>query len=99
MKRTANQQWRMSVAFAAPLNIVGAIVVDHDHRQRDLVEVANLMRRKKTACVIQRARPAECKLDGRSIDVCGFEPAGAFTRRVVLSSAPVPITKLVPTLP
>lgn len=99
MKRTEKQQWRHRVAFAAPYNFVGSIIVDHEHSQKEMVEVVDLMRRKKTPCVVQRVRSAECKLDGRMIDVRGFDPRGSFTRRVVLSSAPVSIVKLVPTLP
>jgi hypothetical protein len=99
MKRAAKQQWRERVEFVAPPNIVGAIAVNHNQRQRNPAETANLMRRKKTPCAVQCVRSAECKLDGRMIDVYRFDPLGAFTRRVVLSSAPVSIAKLVATLP
>jgi hypothetical protein len=99
MNRPEEQQWRNRVAFVAPPNIAGGVSVDDDHFQSDLVEVANLMRRKKRSCVVPRVLSAECKLDERMIDVRRFEAMGTFLRRVVPSSAPVSIAKLVPASP
>jgi hypothetical protein len=101
MKHAKKLRWRrrQRVASAAPPNVAPAIAVDFDHDQGDTDEVTNLMRRKKTPRVDQRVRPTECKFVGRTIDVHGLAPMGAFSRRVVLSSVPVSIANLVPTLP
>jgi hypothetical protein len=99
MKRTEKQQWRKRFAFSALQNIAGAMVVTYDLCQKGMDGVMSLMRRKRTPCAFQYARATECKLDGRTIDVHGLDPMDAFTRRVVLSSVPVSIAKLVPTLP
>jgi hypothetical protein len=61
--------------------------------------VVDLIGRKETPCVVRHARAAECKLDGRTINVRAYDGMDAFTRQVVLSSGPVSIASLVPTLP
>jgi hypothetical protein len=99
MKRTWTQRWRERAALVAASFIAANFDADHNRSLKLPDGVIDLIGRKETSCVVRRARAAECKLDGRTINVRAYDRMDAFTRQAVLSSGPVSISKLVPTLP
>lgn len=99
MKLTEKQRWRIRVVRIAASRVAGTTtgVLRLGHKRTHAV--VDLIGRNKTRYLVPRTRSAECKLDGRSMNVRRFDRMDTFTRQVVQLSAPVFIAKPVPTLP